>query len=367
MVAIASALLLAAPQWGAHGVGFEVAALEDPSRPLEGRPRPIQMSLWYPARGGAPEDLTFGAYVTLLASELGPASQEQVHTTVEEHASFLRTRAKMSGDDVERWLARPMRAVPRAPPLAGPAPLVLVAQGNGNSASDQAVLCELLASHGFAVATSPSPIRITGPMKSEGDIAKTAEDQALDLAVIAKAARERPFVAREPARTALVGHSFGARSALLYAMHDGAAALVSLDGGIGTKTGKDELRKSKFFDAARAKLPILHFYEQLDAFMAPDFSLLRSLPGADVRLVRASHLHHMHFTTVGEAVGQFPALAQVTHADSRTPRAYDDVANATVAFLKATLADAPGRARIDRALSHLGSTLAVTKKLTRSE
>ncbi|TMA21123.1 MAG: hypothetical protein E6J85_08260 [Deltaproteobacteria bacterium] len=70
---------------------------------------------------------------------------------------------------------------------------------------------------------------------------------------------------------------------------------------------------------------------------------------------------------MGEAVGQFPALAQVTHADSRTPRAYDDVANATVAFLKATLADAPGRARIDRALSHLGSTLAVTKKLTRSE
>src|SRR5207237_6365053 len=273
-------------------IGFVDAAREHPSPPLEGRPRPIQMSLWYPAEGGAPEDLTFGDYVTLLASELGPASQEQVRTTVEEHASFLRTRAKMSEADVERWLARPMRAIPRAAPLAGPAPLVLVAQGNGNSASDQAVLCELFASHGFAVATSPSPIRITGPMKSESDIAKTAEDQALDLAVIAKAARERPFVAKD--RTALVAHSFGARSALLYAMRDGAAALVSLDGRIGTRAGQDELRKSRFFDATRARLPILHIYEQLDAFMAPDFSLLRSLPGADVRLVRANHLHHMH-------------------------------------------------------------------------
>jgi dienelactone hydrolase len=361
MVAFLSAALLsAALHWGAHPVGLEVVALEDPSRPLEGKPRPIQMSLWYPAEKGGQEDLTFGDYVTLLASELGPASPEQVQTTVEEHASFLRTRAKMTGDDVERWLARPMRAIPRAPPVATPAPLVLVAQGSGNSASDQAVLCELIASHGFAVATSPSPTRITGPMKDEGDIAKTAEDQALDLAVLAKAARERPFVAKD--RTALVAHSFGARAALLYAMHDGAAALVSLDGGIGTKTGQDELRKSRFFDAARAKLPILHIYEQLDAFMAPDFSLLRSLPGADVRLVRASHLHHMHFTTVGDAAAQFPALAQVTHADARTAQAYGDVADATVSFLQAALAQKTTRAGIDRALSHLGKTLVVTKR-----
>jgi dienelactone hydrolase len=361
MVAIYTALLLAAPQWGKHAVGLEVAALEDPSRPREGKPRPIQMTLWYPAEKGGQEDLTFGDYVTLLASELGPASPEQVRETVEEHASFLRDRAKMSGDEVERWLARPMRAVPRAPPLTGAVPLVLVAQGNGNSASDQAVLCELLASHGFAVATSPSPTRITGPMKDNSDIAKTAEDQTLDLAILAKAARERPFVAKVPDRTALVGHSFGARSALLYAMQNGAVALVSLDGGIGTKTGQDELRKSRFFDAARAKLPILHIYEQLDAFMAPDFTLLRSLPGADVRLVRATHLHHMHFTTVGDAAGQFPALAKVTQADARTTQAYTDVANATVAFLEAALADKRGRARIDRALSHVGRTLSVTQ------
>jgi dienelactone hydrolase len=348
MVALLSAILSAALPWGTHAVGLEVAALEDPGRPHEGKPRPIQMVLWYPAEKGGQEDLTFGDYVGLVASELGPASPEQVRTAVEEHAEFLRTRAKMSEADIERWLSRPMRAIPRAPPAATPVPLVLVAQGNGNSASDQAMLCELIASHGFAVATSPSPTRISGPMKGEEDIAKTAEDQALDLAMVAKAARERPFVAKD--RTALVAHSFGARSALLYAMHEGATALVSLDGGIGTRTGRDELRKSRFFDGARAKLPILHIYEQLDAFMAPDFSLLRSLPGADLRLVRASHMHHMHFTTVGEAVGQFPALAQVTHADARTSQAWRDVANATVAFLQG------------HALSHLGSNLTITKR-----
>src|SRR5436305_14678609 len=167
MVAIYTALLLAAPQWGKHAVGLEVAALEDSTRPREGKPRPIQMSLWYPAEKGGQEDLTFGDYVTLLASELGPASPEQVRTAVEEHASFLRTRAKMSEADVARWLARPMRAVPRAPPLGTAVPLVLVAQGSGNSASDQAVLCELLASHGFAVATTPTTKSITVPLDAE--------------------------------------------------------------------------------------------------------------------------------------------------------------------------------------------------------
>src|SRR5207237_8585318 len=128
----------------------------------------------------------------------------------------------MSEGDVERWLARPMRAIPRAPPLATPVPLVLVAQGSGNSASDQAVLCELLASHGFAVATSPSPTRITGPMKGEEDIARTAEEQALDLAVLAKAAPEGPFVAKD--RTARGAHSLGARAARPAARLAGAAA-----------------------------------------------------------------------------------------------------------------------------------------------
>ncbi|MFL5396423.1 MAG: hypothetical protein ACJ79P_00840, partial [Myxococcales bacterium] len=67
MLAIAwTAVLLAAPQWGAHPVGFEVSALQDPSRPLEGRPRPIQMSLWYPAARPAPTELTFGDYVGLV-------------------------------------------------------------------------------------------------------------------------------------------------------------------------------------------------------------------------------------------------------------------------------------------------------------
>jgi len=73
-------------------------------------------------------------------------------------------------------------------------------------------------------------------MKSEEDILSKAEEQAADLVFAIKALQKWPSMRPGPA--ALVGHSFGARSALLVAMSErDIAALVSLDGGIGAKTG----------------------------------------------------------------------------------------------------------------------------------
>jgi hypothetical protein len=354
---------LAVSLWGPHPVGFEVTHVEDSSRQLDGRARPIQLSFWYPAQSSGRATLVFRDYVALAASELGPAAPGAADAAVEKHAAFLRDAAKLPPADVARWLERPMRAVAHATLLAGAWPLVLVAQGNDNGPEDQATLCELLASHGFVVATSPSPTRLAGRMKSESDIAVVAEDQALDLAEIEKEVRARTSSPR--ARPALVAHSFGARSALLFAMRHGASALVSLDGGVGTNRGTRELLASRFYDAARATFPIVHVYEDLDPFMAPDFSLLRSLAGADRWIVRSAHLHHVHFTEIGAAVGAFPALASVTRADAETPAAYEDVARTTVALLQAVVsADREHAAtRIDRALKSGARNLRAITKL----
>jgi dienelactone hydrolase len=338
MTLVAWAILLGALSWGPHAVGFETGLVADveASRMVDGKPRPIQMSLWYPAERKGRASLTFRDYVELKAGERGTASAGGTRAAVEQEAAFLRGAAKMDPGDVERWLDRPMRAVREAPPLAGRRALVLVAQGNGHGAADQAILCEFLASHGFVVATSPSPTRIVGPMQSDAGIAPMAQDQALDLAAIAKAARERPFV--DAARTALVAHSFGARSGLLFLMHHDVAAFVSLDGGIGTKRGERELRASPLFDASRATTPIVHVYEELDGYMAPDFSLLRALDRADRFIVHAPHMHHIHFSSVNEDVDSFPALASATSADRQTARTYEEVAQLTLAFLDASLA-----------------------------
>jgi len=355
------ALVLATLFWGPHPVGFTVGYARDvaSSRVLDGKPRPIQMSFWYPAKRGGGGAMKFRDYVQLMSGERGTTTAEGERAVVEEYTSFLRETAKMAPPDVERWLDRPMRAVPGAPPLDGPSPLVLVAQGNGQSAADQGSLCELLASHGFAVATSPSPTRLGATMRSDLDVPIVAREQALDLEAIARMARTLSHVDRR--KTAIVSHSFGARSALLYAMHHPVAAFVSLDGGIGSNRGTKELRSSPLFDASRVTSPLLHVYEDLDPAMAPDFSLFRSFEHADRFIVRASHLHHIHFSSINDGIDAFPALARATSADAETARTYEEVVRLTVAFLEASLAGSP-----QTALAKLGGGLELKNRWPRS-
>jgi dienelactone hydrolase len=207
--------------------------------------------------------------------------------------------------------------------------LVLVAQGNGQSVADQAVLCELLASHGFVVATTPSPTR-RQPMKSEDDIPRVASEQARDLArTIEPAVRFGALTTR----IAVVGHSFGARAALLLAMRDRRIThVVSLDGGIGTATGTDAFRSADEFNA-QAPLRILHFFERRDEFMKPDFALFDTLTSSRITTVELADMGHTHFTTLGFAAAAYPGIAAVTHAGPQVASSLRTMVDRTLAFL----------------------------------
>lgn len=245
-------------------------------------------------------------------------------------AAFL-AGAGVDSATVDGYLGSPLYAVGSPPPLDGPWPLVLVAQGNGEDAGDQAVLCEYLASRGLVVATTPSPMLRT-PLTRVDQVPELAEAQAADLADAID-----PVVAlthADTTRLGLVGHSFGARAALLLAMdHPDVRALVSLDGGIGTATAVEAFRSAPSFRTDVPLPPLLHFYEKLDAFMTPDFGFLHSLPIQSLAQRSTAGMHHVHFTTLGFAVGVFPALARVTHATPETVPNAVAVAQQTAAFL----------------------------------
>lgn len=191
-------------------------------------------------------------------------------------------------------------------------PLVLVAQGNGQDAADQAVLAEYIASHGYIVASVPSPM-IRQPMTDQSQIGSFAEAQA--DALEAAMARIPRMLAIRKGRIGVIGHSFGARPALLLAMRrPSIRALVSLDGGIGTATGASEMKAAPSF-RARAELPAtLHIYEKLDAFMKPDLAFLHGLRIRSLRLEATEDMHHVHFTTYGFAAATIPEFAKLTNA-----------------------------------------------------
>src|SRR5262249_29625188 len=141
----------------------------------------------YPAASAKGKRMTYGDYVGLNASELDPeklASGTGRGEAVEQFRSFL-VSATVLASDVTRILSTPMKAVENAPAAQGRFPLILISQGNGQSAHDQAFLAEAIASRGYIAATVPSAMRISGPMKGEEEIGAKATEQAEDLSYAA--------------------------------------------------------------------------------------------------------------------------------------------------------------------------------------
>jgi dienelactone hydrolase len=321
---------------GSRPIGFRVLDRVDASRATKERPegRPLQISIWYPAKpGAAPSALTFSDYVVLSATEtsLGAPSSASAAKTLEGYRGFL-ARAGVTPAEADAWLATKMRAVRDAPPTRDHPPLVLIAQGNGDSAADQAFLAESLAARGFVVATIPSQANLDGPMRSEADVTAHVESQTADLDYAL-----RTMIAEKSVRPdgfGAVGHSFGARSALLLAMREGrVTTVVSLDGGIGSKTGRRELEAARGFDRSRPRARLLHLYETGDPAMDVDLDLVRSLPG-EKWIGRVDAMRHVHFSTAGVMAVRLPGVGRATSATAETSDAWSAVAEATGAFLE---------------------------------
>ena len=307
----------APPLWGrlvpgAHSVGFTVLGRRDETRKRsDGSARPVQVSLWYPA-SPAPvaktsAAMTYADYVGVSTAEstLADPSPQEREAALTQYRGFLSSQG-LSEAGVSSWMDARLLARRDAPPAPVAFPLVLVAQGNGGALHDQAILAELLASHGYVVATTPSPVRLGDTLAGDSDILPVAEAQAKDLAfALALLRKDRRVDAR---RVAVIGYSFGARAALLLAAREPVVkALVSLDGGIGTATGGDWLG-DKAKDRARFATPILHVYEETESFMVPDFALLDSLTASEQLRVKVEALRHYDLITLGFAKAALPAL-----------------------------------------------------------
>ncbi len=298
-----AAMLWAGLEPGPHHVGYRV---------IVGTAGVVHT--WYPTTtGGTP--LRFRDYAADDAPRLD---------------AFL-TRAGVSPTTVAGLFGSMLYGTRSPRPPDRPRALVLVAQGNGQDVVDQVVLCEYLASLGFIVAAPPSPT-LRMPLEREDQVGAVAEAQADALAAAIDAVAA--VLPVDEQRLGVMGHSFGARAALLLAMRDRRIrALVSLDGGIGTATAIEPFRAAPSFDADAPLPPLLLFFEELDPFMAPDFGLVRSLHTTELVLVPTEAMHHVHFTTYGFASAVFPDVAVLTHATAQTGSVVRTVVERSGAFL----------------------------------
>lgn len=344
---------------GTHRVGLRV--LPVPAVEDTGDAHPLQLTVWYPARRQASAArLHYHDYVGLTGSEQRPEAWEDAALS---EAAVARYRQRVTGMGlpaaaVSAWLDTEVAAVRGATPSPGRYPLVLVAQGRFHSAHHQAVLAEYLASHGYIVATTPFPAYLAPPSEDE-DVLAIARGQAHALSRAFDVLKTDASV--DASRVALVAHSFGARAAFLFAReHPETSALVSLDGGLANRLGREWLAGLSDFRPEDFHVPLLHLYQEGDAAVVPDFDLVHSLRGADRWLVRVAGLRHLDFTSVGAATAVAPALAPEGQS-AATSRGWAACASATRRFLDAqvrqharaleSLAGAPGSSSATPALT----------------
>ena len=295
--------------------------------------RPLQVTIWSPARV-AGEPMRYRDYVGLTANQatLEPGAAEGAAKAVGSLKDFIVSTGS-SAESVDRWLDMPVAASWSAMPAERRFPLIVIAQGNYHSAYNQAVLAEYLASHGYVVATSASPLVLEESPDSTSLITR-ARRQAADIEYVVELVRGKGNV--DSTRTGIVAHSFGARAAFV-AIADGAPfrSFVSLDGGIANKLGSDWLSGTPL-DSAPLAIPLLHFYQDKDETVQPDFTRVRAWRGSNRTLVHVDEMYHPYFTSLGFVAAADTALhvaPKVSDLDAKVA----GVVQMTTQFLDATL------------------------------
>lgn len=298
------------PQWGPlkagpHAVGFRSVIARDASRSnrapsregastAQGLSRPIQISVWYPARLAQPaQRLPFFHYYFLVDRErsLAEWSDEELQILLQQRVDQALRAGVDEGTARNHYTTR-TAAVRDAPPAKGPFPLLVFSPSMLGSPLSNTVMCEYLASHGYIVAAHPSFGPAPSLMTTQRD---DLDQQVRDIEfVIGHMQDHDPAV--DAGRTGVVGHSWGGLAGLLAAARNRKIrAVASLDGS--EEMWKDLLDQSPEFDPALFTVPYLRLHKPRAA-TDPDNGLFDSVRYAPTyRIVLDPSVAHFEFVS----------------------------------------------------------------------
>jgi alpha-beta hydrolase superfamily lysophospholipase len=223
---------------GPYAVGYRVIFAFDPSRtwrttrPYGGaftpdtQGRPVRVSVWYPAAPGSRRAMTMADYL----APRSPARFRDANADLERRDR--RVLAEMAPPDAfDALLGTRMHAALGTAPASGQFPLVLYSGGVNSYTLSNAIMAEVLASHGYVVATVPS----LGPSDEQPEQPYTADEieaAVRDLQFAWSLLRHDSMIA--PGKLAVFGHSLGGSIAMLFALRNAdVSAAIGLDGTYG--------------------------------------------------------------------------------------------------------------------------------------
>jgi dienelactone hydrolase len=295
---------------GPHPVGVRVVEQYDFSRgyrgsfdantgkPLIGeRARPIQTVIWYPTGSDTGPSMTAGDYLKLGGTTDNFDAAPLLRSRLESDYVGLQT-ADLTKTRAQTELAAPMAAHLDAPPLSGKYPVVIYAPSFGAPASENADLCEYLASFGYVVIASPSIGQTPDGMTTD---LEGAEAQMSDIEFLIGYAHTLPEADND--HLAVMGYSWGGLANVMAAAKDRRIdAIVALDGSVRYWPGIVE--QAHFVSPERVTAPLLYIaaapkeLEILPAGMNRDTSFLNKMEYADVYRVTIAPYVHGNFSVL---------------------------------------------------------------------
>jgi len=334
--------LWAALDSGPYHVGFETVEKYDYSRTFRDRydydgllrsgetARPIQICIWYPAVH-KPDDLpmVYAEYnfaAPLDASFYGFLAQLQGRE-VNYMAGSLRT----TGGRILNIMNVTVGAVRDADHAEGTFPLVIYCSDIGGGLSENATMCEYLASHGFIVASSPAVGQAgTGVGTSSADLEAMTRDREFVYGHM----RDYPGV--DNSRPVVVGYGVGAVAAvLMQTRNTDIEAVAAVNPAFLYRDGAQLLLDNSFYGVERMHVPLLLTY--ISGHEDLNLSAADSMRYAERFMLGMEGYNHLDFSQYALT----GALYVDTTAANVEPSAarYQAVCLSTLKFLDAVIKD----------------------------
>jgi len=324
------------PAPGPHTVGLRIVQQFDASRGAtpklamfdDGKAlaaaRPMQTLVWYPAQASNAAHVRYLDYLQSgLRADDFAITPEQLSTGSKQWAGNPAAQASML-------------AVRDARPVAGSFPVVIYAPSFNADASENADLCEYLASHGYIVIASASRGARTRGMT---DNVEGVEAQAADIAWLMSYAGTVPGADLD--RLAVAGFSWGGLANVFAASRSTRIkALVSLDGSV--RYYPQLIAASGSVTPANTAVPMLSIgarpptMEQLtENDRTAPASFLNKMVFSDLYLASMQPMAHRDFA--GQSIRLSPDATFIDYSRDEVRAAYGWTVRYTRAFLDAYL------------------------------
>ncbi len=284
---------------GSYDVGYRTIAISDTERTYNGQPRPLLLSVWFPASLDEASDrvlfedylFTEGAKVSMQS--LNQAQKDDVST------QFIKKIAERGADTqaLKDLLKLSTKAIKNESVLNETFPLLISLQGGGRPAYTNFILNEYLASHGYLVASFQDIY--ASPNRRENSQEQNMEALGKDISLAIAKLKSMPEFSIS--RIGSLGFSRAGGAILFHQVNEGNLdAIVTLDGQPGNQLveilGSDQLED--------INIPVMAFFSNhqnklsLESAQA-DSLAFEFLPNSDRLKFRMMELNHGDQTSSG--------------------------------------------------------------------